>query len=929
MEILAVFFILVLAVLVIGSIMGILSAGRISKLEQQNRNLNERLKRLETRGDVSEASTPEPSVPVAPEAPAIKPIRKPIPEMGLQSPRIAASAVGPKMSVEKIETAKAASWSPLTRSQPKKPARNLEELIGGQWSVWVGGFALLVGAVLLIRFSIEAGIFGPGARILMALVLGCLLLAAGEWLKRSDDKVLEGKLGEAAKALQDNASVPGLLSAVGIFTLLGTIYAAHALYGFISAPVAFVALGVTAIGAMALSLRQGPLLAAIGLVASMATPLLIQTETPSFVALVGYLLVIGFAALALARRTGWRWLETATVFGWLGWAAMSMKAATSGQMVLWGVFLLIGFVVTIWQAERSEPNAAPAGASKGAAVPVSLDLNPILAFVWSALAGWLIVLIAGDLLRGSPHIPQSAMILSSLSLAALLAASVVMKRQSGHLIIAGVLAIILLLMSGRGGQGAVFAFALAVSVILALRLALIAKDNPASTAKQNIWPIAAVGLGLTGICLSKIEGPVNWSDTLHAGWALVYSVFYGAVAVYFHAKARPKIMTTILCVGASLAWAIAAIMSHKVTLGVEPEGLIFFLKMAVGAGLSVAAIWRLNLPGARLGLIGLSGLSFAMVFLAQFPHAARVSALPIFNELWIYLALPAAILAAAGYILHRRDETSDRGKILNAIIEAAALAGLALFVVFQIRHLSNGGAVYADTLGFTELGLQVSTGLCFTLAGLSKRFSGNLVLSKMAELISYVTLSVFALGSLFGLSPFFNRSETISGNVVFNSLTTGLLVPTALLALCAWRARGRRPAAYVNILGGLALLGGMSWVTATIRYIYNGSPINIYRVNFGDLELWTISAVWLLIGIALLVLGVWRKDRALRMASGVVIILTVLKAFLIDMAGLEGVLRALSFVALGLILIVIGRAYQRYWLSGSGQEKLESADAPT
>ena len=124
-------------------------------------------------------------------------------------------------------------WSPSTPDKAKRPARNLEELIGGQWSVWVGGFALLVGAVLLIRFSIEAGFFGPGARILMAMALGIALLFAGEWLKRSDDKVLKGKLGEAAKVLQGNASVPGLLSAVGIFSLLGASYGAHELYGLI------------------------------------------------------------------------------------------------------------------------------------------------------------------------------------------------------------------------------------------------------------------------------------------------------------------------------------------------------------------------------------------------------------------------------------------------------------------------------------------------------------------------------------------------------------------------------------------------------------------------------------------------------------------------------------------------------------------------
>ena len=106
-----------------------------------------------------------------------------------------------------------------------------------------------------------------------------------------------------------------------------------------------------------------------------------------------------------------------------------------------------------------------------------------------------------------------------------------------------------------------------------------------------------------------------------------------------------------------------------------------------------------------------------------------------------------------------------------------------------------------------------------------------------------------------------------------------------------------------------------------IRFIFNGPKISVWSTNFGALELWAISAIWLAFGVALLVLGVWRREQALRIASGVVIILTVLKAFLIDMAGLEGVLRAMSFVALGLILIVIGRAYQRFWLSSEAKEE--------
>jgi uncharacterized membrane protein len=49
----------------------------------------------------------------------------------------------------------------------------------------------------------------------------------------------------------------------------------------------------------------------------------------------------------------------------------------------------------------------------------------------------------------------------------------------------------------------------------------------------------------------------------------------------------------------------------------------------------------------------------------------------------------------------------------------------------------------------------------------------------------------------------------------------------------------------------------------------------------------------------------------LRKISGLIILLVVLKAFLIDMSNLEGVLRAISFIGLGITLMGIGFVYQR------------------
>ncbi|HEU4475389.1 MAG TPA: DUF2339 domain-containing protein [Methyloceanibacter sp.] len=73
-----------------------------------------------------------------------------------------------------------------------------------------------------------------------------------------------------------------------------------------------------------------------------------------------------------------------------------------------------------------------------------------------------------------------------------------------------------------------------------------------------------------------------------------------------------------------------------------------------------------------------------------------------------------------------------------------------------------------------------------------------------------------------------------------------------------------------------------------------------------DAEQYTYSAVWLLAGVALLAAGIWLRSLPLRVASAVVVGLTVLKVFFIDMSDLTGIYRALSFLGLGAVLVGIG-----------------------
>ena len=118
-------------------------------------------------------------------------------------------------------------------------------------------------------------------------------------------------------------------------------------------------------------------------------------------------------------------------------------------------------------------------------------------------------------------------------------------------------------------------------------------------------------------------------------------------------------------------------------------------------------------------------------------------------------------------------------------------------------------------------------------------------------------------------------------------------------------------------LAGSALL--FAYVTLSVRRFYHGADISSWK-GFMQSELYTYSVVWLLLGVALLVAGYRFRSAALRIASGVLVLIAVVKVFLVDMSNLEGLYRAMSFAGLGAALIGIGWFYQKA-LTGLAKEQ--------
>jgi uncharacterized membrane protein len=147
------------------------------------------------------------------------------------------------------------------------------------------------------------------------------------------------------------------------------------------------------------------------------------------------------------------------------------------------------------------------------------------------------------------------------------------------------------------------------------------------------------------------------------------------------------------------------------------------------------------------------------------------------------------------------------------------------------------------------------------------------------------------------------------GGVFINQILLGYALPAVLALLLSYEVAGRRPAFYANTMAAGALVFALTYVTFEIRRLYHGPVLTSGATS--DAEQYTYSIAWLAFGVALLGIGIVFSSQRARLASAVVIALTILKAFLIDMSTLTGVYRALSFMCLGLVLVAIGWLYQR------------------
>ena len=176
---------------------------------------------------------------------------------------------------------------------PREYQLDFEQLLGGRLLAWVGGIAVVLGAVFFVTMAIHRGWIGQGMRVLLAFLASTLLLAAGVWLHERQGRT------QAAK----------IVVAAAIAALYASLTAATALYGLVSPVEGFLVAALVGAVASAIAVRwQSVQIAGIGIVGALLAPVLVDTG-PSLSALVFMALAL-VSAIAIVTWERWPWLAT-------------------------------------------------------------------------------------------------------------------------------------------------------------------------------------------------------------------------------------------------------------------------------------------------------------------------------------------------------------------------------------------------------------------------------------------------------------------------------------------------------------------------------------------------------------------------------------------------------------------------------------------
>lgn len=791
---------------------------------------------------------------------------------------------------------------PMPPSARPKPGRSLEETLWTRLPVWIGAVALALAAAYLVKLSFERGWIGPGLRVVLGVIFGVSLLGIGEKLRKSSDFVAMG------------------LSAAGIAALFISFFAATTLYQLISPLLGFLLLALTTATAVALSLRQGYIIAVIGLLGGFLTPALASSATQNSALLFAYLLLLELGLLVVARKRAWGSLSALTLIGGLFWV-LGRIGGTPGttDSIAIGLFLALttGFFLLGLQAVGSTATATAANLANATGTdPGTLDK----ALRWLAIVGALLAM--GGLLASRHFGTLEWIFLGLIAAGAIVLARLDEKYHGFAWLSAGFVTLMLSsfvaqLKTSPERAGDFIATHLVFGVLLAGGT-FFAHFGSRFAGR---WASLCAATGVFYLLMQYAEAARLGTENL--SWGAVALLLGGLYIVAALPAARRRQRGEDAAERPLAAFAVGAttLLSLAVPLELERQWLTVAWALEVWALLFLSQ--RLAVRALRYCAAVLTALVAIRLLLNPEVISYPIGTTPVWNWLLYGYGIPLVAFVAASRLARRdADDRFELGEALEWLAQALAFALVSLEIRhFFYRDASNLGllAPGATHTHLVEWGTYSVFWLALILAQvqLGKLFPSRAL--QWGSRIAFVALTLLTL--LFtglALNPLWN-AEAVGHLPIFNWLLWIYGVPAVLHLLLANRFEQRGDNFLPHLGRVAALIEIFLLITFQVRQAFQGNRLDAGPPSTA--ENYAYSFAWLALAFVMAVIGVRAGNRGLRYGSALIMLLAVFKVFLFDTANLEGLFRVLSLFGLGVALFVLAYLYRRFVFPPKEDEK--------
>lgn len=803
-------------------------------------------------------------------------------------------------------------------------AAALEVLIGTRWVAWAGALLVILAAGFFVKLAYDNGWLRipPAGRCLLLTGFGVALLAAGEWTLR--------KINRAAATS---------LYAAGIGVLYLTAFASCKYFNLVSESTAFVLLAVVACLGIAVTLRgRMGIIGAISLVGGYGAPLLLQNAAGSALALPLYLTFLLVVALTLSARRPevFRPLRALAcvlhAFVAMLWLSHGMTDFGVGSLLIligWWAFVGVELAFAAHRNQSPTNNAVTSG----------------LATAWLVLMGCRVLNFTG-------HSESCGVFLLALAATITVAAFwrgrgiSALQHRPGHA--AEMLGVSLWLQSGallavaiaaQFSHGGIDELARALGW-LALGLAGVELGRRLRSTGVEIYGVLVGLLALARVFvfdpqLSVLQSTVfTFSDPLCGTLTVTRWTLLGllALAATLTAGLRTRLTSVGEPAAAPILMSGLAVGMWMFVTGNATNGLLLpVLWLAAWLGLNLTARWATRQCYAELALIPLIGavlrwLAFDALDSRMSSSWSALTLWPVLNPQLLVAALIGAAFWQQSRIAHRAEvaaNTAGRRRLAATAHEIWLIVGALFMLVafsFEVeRALSR--AELAATLAYSPILARTLWLLALWACG---AFAMLLIGARRGfQIMSRVGWVLLGGGSVIWLTFGTIAPRLTEGPLAVTPiLNVQCLVGLALvgLLLTAIRATPRIGQAHHAIAIDAWMRSAMwtAWSLVAVLGLWLGSfeldRAILLSGRFVDPDVarqTAFSIFWGLYGIALVGCGFGRRVTALRYAGLTLLGITLAKVVLIDMSDARTLYRVLSFLALGLVLIVTSITYAK------------------